>query len=57
MREFKKAIWMVLLSTPLLFGVNRLTNSVNAYSDPSLLFVGTEAISTQGYDTGADLSY
>ena len=57
MREFKKAIWMVLLSTPVLIGINDLADSVSSYPDKATLYLPTEPISTQAYDTGADSFY
>ena len=54
MREFKKAIWMVLLSTPVLIGINDLADSVASYPDKATLYLPEKPISTQAYDKGAD---
>tara|TARA_R100000654_G_scaffold17516_1_gene36610 strand:- start:491 stop:643 length:153 start_codon:yes stop_codon:yes gene_type:complete len=50
MREFKKAIWMVLLSTPVLIGINDLADSVSSYPDKATLYLSEDYISTQAYD-------
>ena len=57
MREFKKAIWMVLLSPPVLIGINDLADSVASYPDKAPLYLSEEPISTQAYDTGTDPLY
>jgi len=57
MREFKKAIWMVLLSTPVLIGINDLADSVASYPDKATLYLSEEPISTQAYDKGTDPLY
>ena len=50
----KKAIWMVLLSTPVLIGINDLADSVASYPDKATLYLSEEPISTQAYDQGTD---
>ena len=57
MYELTKAIFFLAISAPILFGVNRLTSSLNDYPDPQNFAVDTVAISTQAYDKKADLSY
>ena len=57
MFEFKKALWMVLLSTPVLIGLNDLADSVASYPDKATLYLSEEPISTQAYDTGTDPLY
>tara|TARA_B100000902_G_C27087983_1_gene802352 strand:- start:643 stop:816 length:174 start_codon:yes stop_codon:yes gene_type:complete len=57
MFEFKKALWMVLLSTPVLLGINDLADSVNVHNDKATLYLSEKPISTQAYDTGTDPFY
>ena len=57
MREFKKAIWMVLLSTPVLIGINDLADSVASYPDKPTLYLSSEPVATQAYDKGTDPFY
>ena len=57
MYELQKTLCLLVLSAPLLYGVNHLAHSVSTYPDPSVFAVDTVAISTQAYDKKADLSY
>ena len=57
MYELTKAIFLLAVSAPILYGVNSLTSSLNDFSDPQVFAVDTVAISTQTYDKKADLSY
>ena len=57
MYEFKKALWMVLLSTPVLLGINDLADSVGSYPDKATLYLSEKPMHTQAYDKRADLSY
>tara|TARA_B100000902_G_scaffold193515_1_gene184929 strand:- start:348 stop:521 length:174 start_codon:yes stop_codon:yes gene_type:complete len=54
MYEFKKALWMVLLSTPVLIGLNDLADSVAAYPDKATLIFPEKPMHKQAYDTGTD---
>ena len=54
MYELTKAIFLLAISAPILYGVNSLTNSVSSYPDPSVFVVSSEAIPTQAYDQGTD---
>ncbi len=57
MFEFKKALWMLLLSTPVLLGINDLADSVAVYPDKEILYFSEEPISMQAYDQGTDAFY
>ena len=57
MYEFKKALWLVLLSTPLLIGIDDLAHSVATYPDQKTLIFPEKPISTQAYDKGTDPLY
>tara|TARA_B100000965_G_scaffold372107_1_gene361550 strand:- start:242 stop:394 length:153 start_codon:yes stop_codon:yes gene_type:complete len=50
MYELTKAIILLAVSVPILFGVNSLTNSVSSYPDPAVFTVDTVTVSTQAYD-------
>tara|TARA_Y100001973_G_C4920372_1_gene196126 strand:+ start:300 stop:452 length:153 start_codon:yes stop_codon:yes gene_type:complete len=50
MYELTKAIFLLAVSVPILFGVNSLTNSVSTYPNPAVFAVDTVTISTQVYD-------
>ena len=49
MYELKKTLVLLVLSAPILYGVNSLTNSVSSYPDPAVFAVDTVTISTQAY--------
>jgi len=57
MFEFKKALWMVLLSTPVLIGINDLADSVASYPDKATLYLSEKPMHKQAYDTGTDSLY
>ena len=57
MYEFKKALWLDLLSTPLLIGIDDLAHSVATYPDQKTLIFPEKPISTQAYDKGTDPLY
>lgn len=57
MFEFKKALWMVLLSTPVLIGLNDLADSVAAYPDKEILYLSEKPMHKQAYYTGTDPLY
>ena len=57
MYELTKAIFFLAISAPILFGVNRLTSSLNTYPDPSLFALDRDDISTQAYGKGAYQDY
>jgi hypothetical protein len=50
MHELTKAIFLLAISAPILYGVNSLTNSVSSYPDSAVFAVDTVTISTQAYD-------
>ena len=56
MYELTKAIFLLAISAPILYGVNSLTNSVSSYPDPAVFAVDTVTISTQAYAKRTDLS-
>ena len=49
MYELTKAIFLLAISAPILYGVNSLTNSVSSYPDPHVFSVDTVTISTKAY--------
>ena len=49
MHELTKAIFLLAISAPILYGVNSLTNSVSTYPDPAVFAVDTVTIPTQAY--------
>tara|TARA_R100000655_G_scaffold40815_1_gene76610 strand:+ start:1066 stop:1239 length:174 start_codon:yes stop_codon:yes gene_type:complete len=57
MFEFKKALWMLLLSTPVLFGINDLADSVRVHNDKALLYLSEKNVHKQAYDTRTDPLY
>tara|TARA_R100001463_G_scaffold19237_1_gene47469 strand:+ start:267 stop:440 length:174 start_codon:yes stop_codon:yes gene_type:complete len=57
MFEFKKALWMVLLSTPVLIGLNDLADSVAVYPDKATLYLSEKPMHKQAYDTRTDPLY
>ena len=57
MFEFKKALWMVLLSTPLLIGIDDLAHSVASYRDQKTLIFPEKPMHKQAYYTGTDQLY
>jgi hypothetical protein len=57
MYEFKKALWMLLLSTPVLLGINDLADSVRVHNDKALLYLSEKPLPKQAYDTRADPLY
>ena len=57
MYELKKTLVLLVLSAPILFGVNRLTSSLNNFSDPTLFALDRDDISTQAYGKGAYQDY
>ena len=57
MFEFKKALWMVLLSTPLLIGIDDLAHSVASYPDQKTLIFPEKPMHKQAYDTSTDPLY
>jgi len=57
MFEFKKALWMVLLSTPVLLGINDLADSVNVHNDKATLYLSEKPMHKQAYDQGTDPLY
>ena len=57
MFEFKKALWMLLLSTPVLLGINDLADSVRVHNDKALLYLSEKPMHKQAYDTGTDPLY
>ena len=57
MYELTKAIFLLAISAPILYGVNSLTSSLNTYSDPSVFAVDTVTISTQAYGKEAYKDY
>tara|TARA_B100001113_G_C21061821_1_gene601561 strand:- start:902 stop:1099 length:198 start_codon:yes stop_codon:yes gene_type:complete len=57
MYELTKAIFLLAISAPILYGVNSLTSSLNTYSDPAVFAVDTVAISTQTYGKGTYQNY
>ena len=54
MYEFKKALWMLLLSTPVLLGINDLADSVRVHNDKALLYLSEKPMDKQAYDKRAD---
>ena len=54
MYEFKKALWMLLLSTPVLLGINDLADSVRVHNDKALLYLSEKPMHKQAYSTGTD---
>jgi len=57
MHELTKAIFLLAISAPILYGVNSLTNSVSSYPDSAVFAVDTVTISTQAYDQGTYKDY
>ena len=57
MFEFKKALWVVLLSTPVLLGINDLADSVRVHNDKATLYLPEKPMHKQAYDTGTDPLY
>ena len=49
MYELTKAIFLLAVSAPILYGVNSLTNSVSTYPDPAVFAVDTVTVSTKAY--------
>tara|TARA_Y100001963_G_C6698590_1_gene408267 strand:- start:846 stop:1019 length:174 start_codon:yes stop_codon:yes gene_type:complete len=54
MFEFKKALWMLLLSTPILIGLNDLADSVSAYPDQASFYFPGETSPKQEYKEGTN---
>ena len=57
MHELTKAIFLLAISAPILYGVNSLTSSLNTYSDPQVFAVSSKAMHTQAYDQGTYKDY
>jgi len=57
MHELTKAIFLLAISAPILYGVNSLTNSVSSYPDSAVFAVGSKAMHTQAYDQGTYQDY
>ncbi len=57
MFEFKKALWMVLLSTPVLLGINDLADSVNVHNDKATLYLSEKPMHKQAYYTRTNSLY
>ena len=53
MYELTKAIFLLAISAPILFGVNSLTSSLNNYPDQTN-FAAYNVTHTQAYDQGTD---
>jgi len=49
MYELAKAIFLLAVSAPILYGVNSLTSSLNDFSDPAVFAVDTVTVSTKAY--------
>ena len=54
MFEFKKALWMLLLSTPILIGLNDLADSVSVYPDQASFYFPDETSPKQEYKEGTN---
>jgi hypothetical protein len=52
MYELQKTLCLLVLSAPLLYGVNHLAHRVSSYPDPQVFNVNTKAMDTQAYYKG-----
>tara|TARA_Y100001938_G_scaffold138862_1_gene204956 strand:+ start:149 stop:322 length:174 start_codon:yes stop_codon:yes gene_type:complete len=57
MYELQKTICLLVLSAPLLYGVNHLAHRVSSYPDPQVFNVNTNAMDTQAYHKGTYQDY
>ena len=57
MYELTKAIFLLAISAPILYGVNSLTSSLNDFSDQEVFAFSSKAMHTQAYDQGTYQDY
>tara|TARA_Y100001938_G_scaffold123073_1_gene172012 strand:- start:880 stop:1137 length:258 start_codon:yes stop_codon:yes gene_type:complete len=57
MYELQKTICLLVLSAPLLYGVNHLAHRVNTYDHPTIFTISSNATPEQAYGKGAYQDY
>ena len=57
MYELTKAIFLLAISAPILYGVNSLTSSLNDFRVQEVFAFSSKAMHTQAYDQGTYQDY